>query len=65
MVTIELSRPWSYVAPDKTIDYTAGEHEVFQYIADKAEADGAIAEGKSDEGTAKSRKTSAADQAEE
>jgi hypothetical protein len=44
MVTINLPRPWTYRTPEKTIDYPAGEHEVFQYIADRAEKDGALAD---------------------
>lgn len=42
MPQIKLEQPWTYRTPAKTIDYPAGEHEVFQYIADAAEADGAI-----------------------
>lgn len=44
MVTINLPRPWSYRTPEKTIDFPAGEHEVFQYVADRAEKDGALGE---------------------
>lgn len=43
MVTINLDRPWTYRTPEKTIAYPAGEHSVFQYVADKAAEDGAIA----------------------
>ena len=42
MPNITLEKPWSYRTPAKTIDYPAGTHDVFQYIADQAEADGAI-----------------------
>lgn len=42
MVTIKLAKAWTYYTPQTTIEYPAGEHEVFQYIADAAEADGAI-----------------------
>jgi hypothetical protein len=44
MVTIELARPWTYRTPLKTIAYQAGTHEVFQYVADAAEAEGALGE---------------------
>lgn len=40
MATIELNEPWTYRTPEKTINYPAGKHEVFQYIADQAEAEG-------------------------
>ena len=50
MVKINLSRPWSYVTPAKTIDFDAGEHEVYQYVADQAEAEGVIAKDDADEG---------------
>lgn len=43
MVTIELAEPWTYRTPQKTIHYPAGEHSVFQYVADQAEAEGVIA----------------------
>ena len=42
MVTIELARPWTYRTPLKTIPYPAGTHEVFQYVADQAKAEGAL-----------------------
>lgn len=42
MTTIELNAPWTYRTPEKTINYPAGKHEVFQYVADQAEAEGAI-----------------------
>ena len=42
MRTIKLEKAWSYVSPQKTIDYPAGEHEVTNEVAAKAEADGAI-----------------------
>lgn len=42
MQTINLGRPWTYRTPQKTIDYAAGEHEVFNYIAEQAEAEGVI-----------------------
>jgi len=43
MTTIELAAPWTYRTPEKTINYPAGTHEVFQYVADQAEAEGVIA----------------------
>ena len=42
MTTIELAAPWTYRTPEKTINYPAGTHEVFQYVADQAEAEGAL-----------------------
>ena len=35
MTTIELAAPWTYRTPEKTINYPAGTHEVFQYVADQ------------------------------
>lgn len=43
MVTIKLAEPWTYRTPQKTIRYPAGEHSVFRYVADQAEAEGVIA----------------------
>lgn len=43
MVTIELKEPWTFRTPLVTIDYPAGMHSVFQYIAKQAEAEGVIA----------------------
>lgn len=55
MPKIKLDKPWTYRTPEKTISYEAGEHEVYQYIADKAEAEGVI--GREDDGdTGKSAK---------
>ncbi|MXP42985.1 hypothetical protein [Allopontixanthobacter sediminis] len=48
MVAIKLEKPWTYRTPEVTIDYTAGEHEVFQCIADKAETEGVIAKEEED-----------------
>ena len=42
MTTIELAQPWTYRTPLTTIDYEAGTHEVFDYIAKQAEAEGVI-----------------------
>lgn len=42
MKTIELNEPWTYRTPQKTIHFGTGQHEVFQYVADAAEAEGAI-----------------------
>lgn len=53
MVTIKLAKPWTYRTPLTTIDYPAGEHSVFQYIADAALAEGAIeAPKEKDDGSA-------------
>jgi hypothetical protein len=43
MVTIEFKEPWTFRTPLVTIDYAAGTHSVFKYIADQAEAEGVIA----------------------
>ena len=48
MVTIKLAHAWTYRTPEKTINYPAGEPEVFQYIADAAEADGALTKENAD-----------------
>lgn len=64
MVTIKLDKPWTYQTPLTTIDYAAGEHGVFQYIADAALAEGAITEEKANGGassTATTGKKGAAD----
>tara|TARA_R110002012_G_scaffold16958_19_gene64530 strand:- start:2159 stop:2356 length:198 start_codon:yes stop_codon:yes gene_type:complete len=52
MTTIELDAPWTYRTPEKTINYPAGKHEVFQYIADQAEAEGAITKKEEADGDA-------------
>jgi hypothetical protein len=44
MQTITLPRPWTYRTPQTTIDYPAGEHAVFKYVADAAENEGALGE---------------------
>lgn len=43
MPKITLGAPWTYHTPLTTIDYPAGEHDVFKYIAEAAEAEGVIA----------------------
>jgi hypothetical protein len=52
MTTIELDAPWTYRTPEKTINYPAGKHEVFQYVADQAEAEGAITKKEEADGDA-------------
>lgn len=53
MVTIKLEKPWTYRDPQTTIDYPAGEHSVFAYIADAAEKAGVIEDRKErDDGSA-------------
>ena len=54
--TITLEKPWSYVTPEKTIDFPAGEHEVFNYIAEKAEAEGVIPKESADGATDRASK---------
>jgi hypothetical protein len=44
MKTITLAKAWSYVTPEKTIDYPAGDHEVTNEIAEAAEKAGATKE---------------------
>ena len=50
MPKITLDKPWTYRTPAKTIDYPAGEHDVFQYIADQAKNDGVIDAPDDDDG---------------
>ena len=42
MRKIAIKTPWSYVTPEKTIDYPAGEHDVTNDIAEAAEKAGVI-----------------------
>ena len=68
MRKITLNSAWTYRTPQKTIHYPAGEHEVFQYIADQAEAEGALTKeeaGGDTDKPAAARKTRAADAGEE
>lgn len=44
MVGLTLDKPWTYRTPQKTIDYPAGTHEVFAYIADAYAAENAPAD---------------------
>lgn len=43
MPEITLSAPWTYRTPQKTINYGAGTHHVPQSVAERADAEGAIA----------------------
>jgi hypothetical protein len=66
MKTITLKSTWTYRTAERTVEFPAGDHEVTNEIAAKAEADGVWqenADGTADSATAP-RKTRAADKSE-